>query len=88
MGIRYLLCHSKSSTELMLSASSATLNIKLRYLFYLYLYMDHLADSIAILSQGMVNWYLGREGVPVDDSSGGKCEPVMVFECIYLSIDQ
>ena len=29
--------------------------------------MDHLADSIAKLSQ---NWYIGREGIPVDDSPG------------------
>ena len=32
--------------------------------------MDHLADSIAILSQGRKNWYIGREGVPVNDISG------------------
>ena len=32
--------------------------------------MDHLADSIAKLSQGRENWYIGREGVLVDDSSG------------------
>ena len=36
--------------------------------------MDHLADSIAKLSQGRENRYIGREGVPMDDSSGGKCE--------------
>ena len=34
--------------------------------------MDHLADSIAKLSQGTKNWYIGREGVLVDDSSGAK----------------
>ena len=50
--------------------------------------MDHLADSIAKLSQGRKNWYIGREGVPVDDSPREKCEPVIVFECMYLSIDQ
>ena len=33
--------------------------------------MDHLADSIAKLSQGRTNWYIGGEGVPVDDSPGG-----------------
>ena len=49
--------------------------------------MDHLADSIAKLSQGRKNWYIGREDIPVDDSPGEKCEPV-VFECMYLSIDQ
>ena len=34
--------------------------------------MDHLADSITKLSQGRENWYIGREGIPVDDSSGGE----------------
>ena len=37
--------------------------------------MDHLADSIAKLSQGRENWYIGREGIPVDDLS------------IYLSLN-
>ena len=46
----------------------------------------YLADSIAKLSQGRENWYIGRVCVPVDDSSGGKCEPVIVFECMDLSI--
>ena len=50
--------------------------------------MDHLADSIAKLSQGRENWYIGRKGIPVDDSSGEKCEPVIVFECMDLSIGQ
>ena len=50
--------------------------------------MDHLAYIIAKLSQGRKNWYIGRKGVPVDDSPGGKCEPVMVFECMDLSIGQ
>ena len=44
--------------------------------------MDHLADSIAKLSQGRENWYKGREGFPVDDRSGEICEPVIVFECM------
>ena len=33
--------------------------------------MDHLVDGIAKLSQGrkkFKNWYIGREGFPVDDS--------------------
>ena len=30
--------------------------------------MDHLADSIAKLSQVRKNWYIGKEGVSVDDS--------------------
>ena len=46
--------------------------------------MDHLADSIAKLSQGRKNWYIGREGVPVDDSPGEKCKPVIVFECMFV----
>ena len=32
--------------------------------------MDHLADSIAKLSQCRKNWYISREGVPVDDCPG------------------
>ena len=47
---------------------------------YLGRHMDQLADSIAKLGQGKENWYICREGIPVDDSSGGKCEPVIVFE--------
>ena len=35
---------------------------------YLGRHMDHLADSIAKLSQGRETGY-----IPVDDSSGGKC---------------
>ena len=51
--------------------------------------MDHLADSIAKLSQGRKNWYIDRESVPVDDSPGGKCEPVIiVFECMDMSVGQ
>ena len=50
--------------------------------------MDHLADSIVKLSQGRKNWFIGREGVPVDDSPGNKCEPLTVFECMDLSIVQ
>ena len=48
--------------------------------------MDHLADSTAKLSQGRENWYIDIEGVPVDDSSWEKYEPVIVFECMDLSI--
>ena len=55
---------------------------------YLGRHMDHLVDSIAKLSQGREKWYIGREGVPVDDSSGEKCEPEIVFECMDLSIGQ
>ena len=55
---------------------------------YLGRHMDHMADSIAKLSQGRENRYIGREGIPVDDSSGEKCVPVIVFECMDLSISQ
>ena len=44
--------------------------------------MDHLADSIAKLSQGRENWYIGREQVPVDDSSG---ENVSSGYCLSLT---
>ena len=30
--------------------------------------MDHLADNTAKLRQGRENWYIGREGDPVDDT--------------------
>ena len=50
---------------------------------------------MAKLSQGRENWYIGREGIPVDDSSGVKCVPVIVFrvygsdykpksECVWI----
>ena len=39
-------------------------------------------DSIAQLSQGRKNCCISREGIPVDDSYGEKCEPVIVFECL------
>ena len=56
--------------------------------WYLGRHMDHLADSIANLSQGRENWYISKEGIPVDDSSREKCEPVIVFECMDLPIGQ
>ena len=37
--------------------------------------MDHLADSIAKLSQGWKNRYIGRKGFPVGESPGEGCEP-------------
>ena len=46
--------------------------------------MDHPADSTAKLCQGEKGTYVGREGIPMDDSSGKECEPVIVFE----SLDQ
>ena len=50
--------------------------------------MDHLSDSFSKLCQGRENWYIGRECFPVDDSSGEKSEPVIVFECMDLSLGQ
>ena len=49
--------------------------------------MDHQADSIAKLSQGRENWYIGREGIPVDDSSVENCEPFFFqsIECFLCS---
>ena len=47
---------------------------------YLGRHMDNLADGIDKLSQGRENWYIGREVIPMDDSSGEKCEPVIVFD--------
>ena len=44
--------------------------------------MDYTADSIAKLCQGGKGRYVGREGVPMDNSSVGKCEPVIVFESL------
>ena len=41
-------------------------------------HMDHLVNSIANLSQDRKNFYVGREGVPVDDSPGEKYEHVIV----------
>ena len=49
--------------------------------------MDHLADSTVKLSQGMKNWCIGTEGIPVDYSPGEKYEPV-IFECMDLSVGQ
>ena len=46
------------------------------------------SDSDCKLSQGRENWYIGRVGARVDGSSRGKCEPVIVFECMDLSISQ
>ena len=43
--------------------------------------MDHLADSIAKLSQGRKNRYIGREGVPVDDCPGEECN-LSVWICL------
>ena len=45
--------------------------------------MNYPADSTAKLCQGR---YVGREGVPVDNCSREKCEPVIVFESLDLSV--
>ena len=50
--------------------------------------MDHPADSTAKLCQGGKGTYVGREGIPMDDSSGKECEPVIVFEGLDLSVCQ
>ena len=50
--------------------------------------MDHRADSTAKLCQGGEGQYVGREGIPMDDSSGKECEPVIVFESLHLSVCQ
>ena len=43
--------------------------------------MDHSVDSTAKLCQG-------GKGIPMDDSSGKECEPVIVFESLDLSVCQ
>ena len=48
--------------------------------------MNYPADSTAKLCQGGKGRYVGREGVPVDNCSGGKCEPETVFESLDLSV--
>ena len=50
--------------------------------------MDHPADSTAKLCQGGKCTYVGREGIPMDDSSGKECEPEIVFESLGLSVCQ
>ena len=48
--------------------------------------MNYAADSTAKLCQGGKGRYVGREGVPVDNCSREKCEPVVVFESLDLSV--
>ena len=45
--------------------------------------MNYLADSTAKLCKGGKGRYVGREGVPEDNCSREKCEPVIVFESLY-----
>ena len=51
-------------------------------------HMDHPVDSTAKLCQGGKDHYVGREGIPMDDSSGNECEPVIVFKSLDLSVCQ
>ena len=53
--------------------------------WYLERHMDHLADSTAKPCRG---GYVGREGIPMDDSSGKECEPAIFFESLDLSVCQ
>ena len=46
--------------------------------------MDHPADSTAKLCQGGKGRYVGREGIPMDASSGKECE----LESLDLSVCQ
>ena len=55
--------------------------------------MDHLADSAAELRQGEKDWYVGWQGIPMNNCLRKKCEPVIVFKsgnlayesgCMYL----
>ena len=50
--------------------------------------MDHLAYSTVKLCQGGKVRYVGREGIPMDDSSVKECEPVIVFVSLDLSVYQ
>ena len=50
--------------------------------------MDHPANSNAKLCQGVKGRYVGREGNPMDDSSGKECTHVRVFESLDLSVCQ
>ena len=43
-------------------------------------HLDHLADSTAKLCQGGKGRYVGREGIPMDNSSGEECETVIVSD--------
>ena len=42
--------------------------------------MDHLADSTIKFCQGGKGRYVGSEDIPMDNSSGEECEPVIVFD--------
>ena len=48
--------------------------------------MNYPVDSTAKLCRGGEGPYVSREGVPVGNFSGEKCEPVIVFESLDLSV--
>ena len=48
--------------------------------------MDHLADSTAELRQGGKDWYVGWQGIPMNNCPREKCEPVTVFKSGNLSM--
>ena len=48
--------------------------------------MNYPADSTTKLCQGGKGQYVGREGVPVDNCSREKCEPVIVSESLDLFV--
>ena len=50
--------------------------------------MNYPADSTSKLCKGGKGLYVGREGILMDNSSGEKCEPVIVFESLDLSVCQ
>ena len=53
--------------------------------------MNYPADSTAKLCQGGKSGKsqrVGREGIPIDNCSAEKCEPVIVFESLDLSVSQ
>ena len=48
--------------------------------------MNYPADSSTKLCHGGKGRYVNRKGIPVDNCSGEKCEPVIVFESLDLSV--
>ena len=47
--------------------------------------MDHLADSAAELRQGGKDWYVGWQGIPMNNCHWEKCKPVIVFKSGSMS---
>ena len=45
--------------------------------------MDHPANSFAALCQVMGNWYISRDGIPLNDSPRDEFIPVIVFESVW-----